>query len=59
MSLYLIKHITDSKFVKAFLTAIAICLSNGLSDTNEAFFKTLEEKIGCLEDTQNIIVYTS
>ncbi len=49
------KHITDSKFEKAFLTAIAICLSNGL--TNEAFFKTLEEKIGRLDDTQNIIVY--
>ena len=51
------KHITESKFEKAFLTAIAICLCNGLSDTNEAFFKTLEEKIGCLENTQNILVY--
>ena len=35
-------HITDSKFEKAFLTAITISLSNGLSDTNDAFFKTLE-----------------
>ena len=50
-------HITDSKFEKAFLTAIAISLSNGLADTNEAFFKTLEEKLECLEVTQNTCVF--
>ena len=50
------KHIMDSKFEKAFLTAISICLGNGLSATNEAFFEILEEKIGCL-DTQNISIF--
>jgi hypothetical protein len=49
------KHIMDSKFEKAFLTAISICLGNGLSATNEAFFEILEQKIGCL-DTQNISI---
>ena len=49
------KHIMDSKFEKAFLTAISICLGNGLSATNEAFSEILEEKIGCL-DTQNISI---
>ena len=51
------QHIANSKFEKAFSTAIAISLSNGLADTNEAFFKTLEEKLECLEDTQNICVF--
>jgi hypothetical protein len=51
------QHIANSKFEKAFSTAIAISLSNGLADTNEAFFKTLEEKLECLEDTQNIRVF--
>ncbi len=34
------QYIMDSKFEEAFLTAISICLCNGLSDTNEAFFKS-------------------
>ena len=52
------QHIANSKFEKAFSTAIAFSLSNGLADTNEAFFKTLEEKLECLlEDTQNIRVF--
>ncbi len=43
------KNIMDSKFEKAFLTAISICLGNGLSATNDAFFETWDEKIGCLD----------
>ncbi len=51
------QHIKDSKFEKAFLTAIAICLSNGLSNTNEAFSRPWKRKSGVSTPKYLFIIY--
>ena len=43
-------NIMKSKFLKAFLTCISVCLCNGLASSSDAFFRLLDEKMECLVD---------